>query len=256
MSTASFRLDNRVALLTGAARGIGMGIARAFSAAGCAVAIQDIDAESANAAALEINSSGGKAVALVGDLADLSHVQSLIPSTLNQLGRLDILVNNGAIQQQGFLAGTLSIDEVEKQFRVNMTVPMYLLKEASQYFIDQQIAGRIINLSSVQSRKGDPRILPYSMTKAAIDNLTRTSARALAKHSITVNSIAPGMFNTVRNQSHFADPEKVEQIKQWLPLGRHGEPIDVAGAALLFASDAGSYITGQTLFVDGGLSVA
>ena len=252
---ASFRLDGKVALATGAARGIGFAIARAWASVGATVAIQDIDHAAAHEAVDQLVSQGHRAIALVGDLADLAHVESLIPTTVERLGRLDILLNNGGVQSYGFFDDEQTAADVEKQFRVNVTVPMLLIRQAAKVFIARGEGGRIINVSSVQSFRGVPQMMPYSVSKAALNHVTSTSARYLAGHAITVNAIAPGVVNTLRNTELFSDGQRVTDIQNRIPMKRPSTPQDIIGAALLLASRAGEYITGQTLFVDGGLSI-
>ncbi|HEX8833564.1 MAG TPA: SDR family oxidoreductase [Abditibacteriaceae bacterium] len=250
----AFDLTSRVALLTGAGRGIGLGIARGLAAAGCAVAIQDIDLNVAGQAADSINENGGRAVALGGDITDLSTVTNLVQQTLNALGGLDILVNNAAIQRQmNWLEVTP--EEIERQFRANISAPVLLCQTAVPHFRAQRW-GRILNIGSIQGLKGNPGMLPYSMSKGAIQNMTKALARDLAPDGITVNNLAPGFFDTFRNEHEFPSEEtKEEKGRKFVPAGRVGEPHDCAGLALLLCSDAGSYITGQTIYLDGGLSI-
>lgn len=249
----SFRLDNKVALLTGAARGIGLSIAQAYVQHGAAVAIQDIDADVCNAAVAALTAQGHRAIALTGDLNDLDHVATLIPETIRQLGGLNILVNNGAIQRYDFLDGQTA-EQIERQLRVNITVPLLLIREVMSIFKPEG-GGRIINIGSVQGDRGSPPLLPYAASKSAIHGITRTAAWGGAKHNITVNCISPGWFNTLRNKVSFETGDGMQRASKAVPMGRPGIPDDCAGAAVLFASDAGRYITGQILYVDGGLKL-
>lgn len=250
MTLPDFSLDGKVALVTGAGRGIGLGIARALAGVGCAVAIQDIELDVARRAAADI---GGRAVALGGDMGDLAVVEGLVAETTGQLGGLHVLVNNAAIQSERPWT-EMPPAEVERIWRVNGLAVLRLCQLAVPE-MRKGGYGRIINVGSIQQLKGTPTMLPYSMSKAALENLTTGLARDLAAEGITVNLIAPGYFDTHRNRGDMDTPEKRARAGRFVPMGRVGMPEDCAGAAVLLASPAGSYITGQSIFVDGGLSV-
>lgn len=248
----SFRLDSKIALITGAGRGIGRGIAEALAASGCAVAVQDLDTVVATEAAEAIRAAGGRAIALGGDIADLSLPERLVRQTLDAFGGLHILINNAAIQSWGPWL-ELSAEQIERQLRANVVVPILLCQQVVPIFRAQRW-GRIINLGSIQQLRGNPHMLAYASSKAAVGNLTIALARDLAKDRITVNCIAPGWFNTWRNRHEFQTEQDLQSKGRNVPVGRVGEPRDCAGAALLLCSDAGEYITGQTLYIDGGMS--
>ncbi|MCY3023073.1 MAG: SDR family NAD(P)-dependent oxidoreductase [Planctomycetota bacterium] len=247
-----FSLAGRVALITGAGRGIGLSIAHALVSAGCAVAIQDLDLEVAQAECRKITESGGRALALGGDIGDFAAVRELVPRTVEALGGLHILVNNAAIQiEKPWLeAGP---DEIEKQWRANLIAPIVLCQQAVPIFRAQGF-GRILNVGSIQGKSGYTGMLAYSMSKAALGNFNTALAREVGKDQITVNLIAPGYFATWRNREHFKTPEDRRKAPEWIPLRRIGVPEDAGGIALLLCSAAGSYITGQTIYVDGGMS--
>jgi NAD(P)-dependent dehydrogenase (short-subunit alcohol dehydrogenase family) len=252
MDAVQFRVDGKVALITGSGRGIGLAMARSLAAAGAAVAIQDIDVGIASAEAARIRGEGGKAIALGGDLADLKLPQQLAEQTITQLGSIDILINNGAIQSNGSWL-EMPLDEMQRQFDCDLLGPIFL----SRYAVPHMKArkwGRVINLGSIQQRGANPDMLPYSLSKAALEQFTKALARDLAKHQITVNCIAPGWVNTWRNRDDFRNDQEIKQKGKHIPIGRIGKPDDFSGITLLLCSDAGSYITGQTIFVDGGMS--
>jgi NAD(P)-dependent dehydrogenase (short-subunit alcohol dehydrogenase family) len=254
MEAPNLRLDGRAALITGAGRGIGLGIARALASAGCAVAIQDIEHEVAQAAAAEISSTGARAVALGGDITDLSLPARCIAQAVEALGGLDILVNNAAIQQEKDWI-QFTVEEITRHVNADFISPILFCQQAAAIFKPRKF-GRIINIGSIQQRVGNTDMLPYSMSKAALENLTRGLARVLAPDNITVNLLNPGYFNTWRNRDQFKTPQDlIDRGHQYVPLGRIGEPRDCGGIALLLASEAGQYITGQTIFIDGGMSV-
>jgi NAD(P)-dependent dehydrogenase (short-subunit alcohol dehydrogenase family) len=245
-----FRMDGKVALITGAGRGIGLAMAEALASVGCAVAIQDIDQNIAHAAAEKINSMGFRAIALGGDVGELTVAPGLINSTVRELGALHVLINNAAIQShQNWL--DINVDLLEREFRANLFAPVLLCQQVVPIFRSQRW-GRIINIGSVQQRGGNPNMLPYSLTKAALEKLTTALSRDLARDQITVNTIAPGWFNTLRNRHDLSSPQIVAERGKNVPIGRVGEPDDCAGVALLLCSDAGAYITGQTIYVSGG----
>jgi NAD(P)-dependent dehydrogenase (short-subunit alcohol dehydrogenase family) len=247
-----FRLDGRIALLTGAARGIGLGMAKSLAMAGCAVAIQDIDLPVAREEAKKINDKGGQAIALGGDVGDLSIPAHVVGEVIRELGGLHILVNNAAIQaQRHWLKDTAH--DIQQQIQADLISPILFSQQVVPLFKKQRW-GRIINLGSIQGRKGNPHMLPYSLCKAAIEKLTIALARDLADDQVTVNMIAPGWINTQRTEQAFSSlQDKAEQGKRAVPIGRVGEPSDFAGLILLLCSDAGEYITGQSIYVDGGL---
>jgi NAD(P)-dependent dehydrogenase (short-subunit alcohol dehydrogenase family) len=249
----NFRMDGRVALITGAGRGIGLAIARALASAGAAIAIQDIDLDVARSEAENLRAGGARAVALGGDLGDASFASQAVRETVDALGGLHVLINNGSIQSS-MPWREVTPEEMERQYRANVITPLLLCQQAVP-IMKKQGWGRIVNIGSVQQRSGNPGMLPYSMSKAALFHLTTALARDLARTGITVNTIAPGWFNTLRNEEYLGDPQRRREAgEKHIPMGRIGEPSDVAGAALLLCSDAGAYITGQTVYVDGGLT--
>ena len=250
-----FDLTGRCALLTGAGRGIGLALARAMAGAGCAVAIQDIDGGIARAAADDINAAGGRAVWFDGDLDDMDLPARLVPRVADALGGLHVLVNNGSIQVQRHWTEA-SAEEMERQLRVDLVSPILFCQQVVPIFKRQRF-GRIINVGSVQQRRGNPTMLAYSLSKGGLEKMTTGLARELAADNITVNQIAPGWINnTVRNAGDLGTSEDIDRIiKKSVPLGRLGEPADMAGTVLLLCSDAGSYITGQNVFIDGAMGL-
>jgi 2-hydroxycyclohexanecarboxyl-CoA dehydrogenase len=253
MDTVSFRLDGKVALITGAGRGIGLGIAEAYAAYGCAVAVQDIEMDVAERAAAAIVQGGGRAIAIGGDAADLNFATETFQATVAALGGVHILVNNAAIQSSQPWE-ELSAEVIEKQYRANIVTPL-LLAQAVMPTFRRQGFGRIINIGSIQQIKGTPSMLSYSMSKAALWNLTTGLAADTAKDGITVNLLAPGYFDTLRNSDHLNTEAGRAKAGGHIPVGRIGEPRDCAGAALLLASAAGEYITGQRIHIDGGMTL-
>jgi NAD(P)-dependent dehydrogenase (short-subunit alcohol dehydrogenase family) len=253
MSMPDFSLAGRVALITGAGRGIGLAIGRALASAGCAVAIQDVEAEVAAAEVERIRQTGARAVALGGDVCDLALPGRLVNQVVDELGGLHILINNAAIQSTKHWL-EFAPEEIERQWRANLLAPMMLCQRAAPIF-KRQRWGRIIHLGSIQGKWGNPHMMPYAISKAGIENMCLAMAKDLAGDNITVNVIAPGWFHTFRNRDRFQTPEDLSGTGRLIPAGRVGEPADAAGLALVLCGEAGSYITGQTIYVDGGMGV-
>lgn len=247
-----FRMDGRVALLTGSGRGIGLAIARAFAEVGARVAIQDIDRDVAETEAKRIVEAGGQAVGLGGDITKLADVEAWPLQTRDALGGdVDVLVNNASIQDNiPFL--DYPVERIEEVFRANMVVPMRLAQLVLPAMREKKW-GRVLNLSSIQAKRGAETMTPYAATKAAIEHFTRNLARGAREPGVTVNCIAPGWYDTYRNKESL---DKRGRNAEWLPAARLGQPEDCVGAAMLLCSDAGAYITGVTFEVDGGMHVA
>lgn len=285
VKTPDFTLAGRVALVTGAARGIGLAIAQALASAGCAVGIQDLDEAEARRQAEAINAAAAseaaapvgpsatagaavaesaataaaaagsprRAIALGGDITDLSLPAKLVAETRRQLGGLHILVNNASIQARLHWT-TVDQRDFDRTMHANVLFPVLLTQQAVPTFRAQRW-GRIIHIGSIQQLRGNQHMLAYAASKAALANMTPAMARDLGPDGITVNLLAPGYFHTIRNEEQLGTPDGRARAARHLPLRRVGEPADAAGLALLLCSDAGSYITGQSIFVDGGMSI-
>ncbi|MGC4030355.1 MAG: SDR family oxidoreductase [Tepidisphaeraceae bacterium] len=253
MQLPDFCTSGRTALITGAARGIGLAMAEALAAGGAIVGIQDIDSAVAREAADRINAAGGRAVAFGGDLADVAMPDRLAAEAVAAMGQVDILINNGSIQSQVSFAEQ-DLNRVRTEFEANIVAPMRLCQLLIPPMAERRW-GRVINLGSIQGIRGNAHMAAYAISRAAMTNLTIGLAKKYGKQGVTVNCIAPGWYNTYRNEWDLKDEETKRDRGKWLPLGRLGEPQDCAGMCVLLCSRAGEYITGQTLYVDGGMSV-
>jgi 3-oxoacyl-[acyl-carrier protein] reductase len=244
-------LSGKVAVVTGASKGIGAAIAKGLAEAGASVVVNYSSSKAgADKVVAEIEKAGGKAVAIHGSVAKASEVKRLFVEAHEAYGRLDVLVNNAGVYQFGALE-ELTETEFHRQFDTNVLGPILATQEAVKRFGDG--GGSVINISSVASTKGLPGATIYGATKGALDQITRNHAVELAPKKIRVNTIAPGGVETEGTHSAGiigSDFEK--QMVADTPLGRLGQPDDIAGVAVFLASDASRWITGERLVVAGG----
>lgn len=244
-------LQGKVAIVTGASKGIGAGIAKAFAAQGASVVVNYASSKaSAEAVVAEIKGAGGKAVAVQGSVAKDDEVKRLFVEAHEAFGRLDILVNNAGVYQFGALEEVTEA-EFHRQFDTNVLGPILATREAVKLFPAE--GGSVINVSSIASEKGLPGATIYGATKGALDQVTRTHAIELAPKKIRVNTIAPGGVETEGTHSAGIIGSEMEtQMIAGTPLGRLGQPDDVADVAVFLASDASRWITGDRIRVAGG----
>jgi len=242
------RLQGRVTAITGGALGIGRATALAFAAEGALVALGDVEVAGAEAVAREIGERGGRAIAIPVDVGDAGQVAAFVERVVATYGRLDVMFANAGIAHS---APFLEHPEAQwhRVLRVNLTGVFLCCQAAARQMVAQG-GGRIITTASINGFRGVENLVGYNAAKAGVIELTRTMAVELARHEITVNAIAPAQIDTrlTRGLPEEARRRRVERI----PLGRFGEPEDVARAAVFLASDDASYITGHTLAVDGG----
>jgi 3-oxoacyl-[acyl-carrier protein] reductase len=252
MSTSTKRLTGKVAIVTGASKGIGAAIARQLAAEGAAVVVNySSSKQAAERVVAEITKAGGKAVAVQANVAKKAEIERLFAEAKKTFDRLDILVNNAGIYEFGKIE-ELTEEHFHKQFDLNVLGLLLATKEAVKHF--GSTGGSIINISSVAGTGRIPNTSVYSGTKAAVDAATRTLAVELGPRKIRVNSINPGMVETDGlHAAGIAGSDFQKQTAAQTPLGRIGKPEDIAPAVAFLASDDASWITGELLHISGGL---
>ena len=243
------RLDGKVALVTGAGSGIGKATALLFASEGSQVAVNDINATSAEQTAEAIKQLGKKAIALPADVADEKDVTIIVERTIKELGGIHILVNNAGIGGGGPVleSSTAAWDRV---MAVNLRGTYLCSRQVGRWMVNRN-AGKIVNISSIAAMRFRNNMSAYASAKAGVVNFTRALALEWAPYCINVNCIIPGGIRTPMTQDYLSKL-RADQIKELIPLGRIGEPEDIAKAALFLVSDDASFITGATLAVDGG----
>ncbi len=247
------RLQNKVAIVTGGATGIGQAIAIRFAQEGAAVAVDyvgHLDAPKQTEEA--IANIGGRVISIEADVSQPEQVQGLIDSTVKTFGRLDIVVNNAGIEKKSAFVD-YPLAELEKILAVNLLGPFLVSQVAARQMIKQGQGGRLINISSVHEDLPMPTNAAYCASKGGLRMLTRTIAVELAKDKITVNNIGPGAVYTPIDADVQANPELEAALMAEIPLRRWGKPAEIAGLATYLASDEASYVTGSTFFIDGGM---
>jgi len=244
-----FRLDGRVALVTGGDKGLGQGIALALAHAGADVAVVSRSGDAA-ATLSAIVAAGRRGIALTADLSTTAPIEGLINDTVAQLGRLDILVNNAGIIRRA-PATEYGWNDWRAVLDVNLDAVWALCQFAGRLMIAQG-RGKIINVASVLAFQGGLRVPAYAAAKHAVAGLTKALANEWARLGVNVNAIAPGYMVTDNTQALRDDPERSRQILERIPAGRWGVPEDLAGAAIFLASSASDYVHGHVLVVDGG----
>ena len=254
------RLQEKVALVTGAGRGIGRAIADRYADEGAAVGLMARTMQEVKDAADQITATGGRALPLVADVSDQEQVDVTVQAMLETFGRLDIVVNNAAIFTPADFLSTAH-DEWQRVVEVNLYGAIYVARSGARAMAGAGRGGRIINISSIHGYRAEPQASHYDVAKGGMDQLSRTLAVELAPYGILVNSIAPGFVNTsmsVVDGVNELETDWFQDIyvrRRKIPLARAAEAHEVAGTALFLASDDSSYITGHVLVVDGGLSV-
>ncbi len=247
--------SGKTVIVTGAASGIGEACARAFAKAGANVVLADVN-DNANRAAADLITidTEARCLAIPCNVASEQDCERLALRALDEFGRIDILINNAGVVSPG-TALDLPLAEWDRVMDVNLRSCFVLTQKVGQIMVERGIRGSIINMSSVNSVLAIPNQLAYVASKGGVQQLTKAAALGLAPHGIRVNAIGPGSIMTELLQSVMADAAGRRKILERTPMGRVGEPSEVANVALFLASDLASYITGQTIFPDGGRSI-
>ncbi|MEE9267020.1 MAG: SDR family oxidoreductase [Gammaproteobacteria bacterium] len=244
-------IESKVTIITGAAQGIGFACGQRFAQEGARVVLADINTEKGEAAAESIRSAGGEAIFVGCDVGDKAQVVSLIEKAIERYGRLDVMISNAAVLH---IAGILDLEEedYDRVVRVNLKGFFLTGQAAARQMVAQGGGGSIINMSSIQAVITLPNILTYSICKGGVKSLTVSMALALADKGIRVNAIGPGSIATDMVKQLMVDDAARDKLLSRTPLGRLGDPSEVASVAVFLASDESSYVTGETIYVDGG----
>jgi len=245
-----FRLDGKVALVTGGARGLGAVFSTALASAGAGVALTSRDLDQAERHAEAIRGAGGESLAIAADVSRSDEVASMVAQVLDRFGRLDILVNNAGVNVRGPIE-QLREEDWDLVIDTNLKGPWLCCRAVSEP-MKRQRWGRIVNVSSMMGEISMPNRTPYASSKGGLTLMTKTLALEWAAHGINVNALCPGPFATEINLPLLNDPAARAQIEANVPLGRWGEPSELGPAVVFLASDASSFMTGATLFIDGG----
>ncbi len=253
-----FSLKDQVAIVTGGGRGIGKAIAQGFAKAGAKVAITSRKMNDLEATAAEVKASGGEAFPIQSHLGKMEEIDKMVSTVMDRFGRIDILVNNAGTSPA--MGTVLDSDERLWDTIINLNLRgLYFTSQAVARVMKKQGGGRIINIASIDGFKPEPGVSVYSISKAGVRMITRAFAAELAPFNIRVNTIAPGPISTKMLDSHWfhLPPEEAKKQKEAMakmtPMGRIGEPDEIAGAAIYLASDASSYTTGAEIVIDGGV---
>lgn len=244
-----FKLDGKVAIVTGAARGLGQGIAIGFAEAGADVALVDI--LPTHETEKKIKDIKRKTISINADLISIDCINPIIKTTIEKLGHIDILVNNAGIIRRSPITEFTEKDW-DDVININQKTLFFLSQAVAKVMIKQGTGGKIINIASMLSFQGGVLVPSYTASKSAVMGLTRLMANELANYNINVNAIAPGYMATDNTAPLRSDPVRNKAILDRIPAGRWGEPEDLRGIAVFLASEASSYIHGYTIAVDGG----
>ncbi len=244
-------LTDQVAVITGGARGIGREIARVLATAGADVALFDVNPDQLQQTVTELRGLGRKCEGFTVDVTDGKQVDEGMAKVLDKLGRIDILINNAGVTKDGLI---IRMDDAQwdRVLNINLKGTFLCTRAAAKHMIKQR-RGRIVSIASIVGIIGNPGQANYAASKAGIIGMTKAVAKELASRGVTCNAIAPGFIQTEMTEA-LPEPAK-QRLKEAIPMGTLGQPLDVAQAALFLVSDAARYITGHVLVVDGGLAM-
>lgn len=242
-------LEGKSVVITGAARGIGLAIAQRLARAKAHVAVTDINREGAEAAAAHIRSDGGLATALFCDVSDIASIQEMIAAAINTMGQVDILINNAGIVGRAAPIWEQSYEEWHSMIDVDLNSVFYCCKEIIPHML-RRGSGRIITISSIAGKEGNPNMVPYSAAKAGVIGLTKALAKEVARQGIIVNCVAPALIET--HMVSDLTPQQAAYLTDRIPLGRLGRPEEVAALVHWLASDDASFSTGAVFDLSGG----
>ncbi len=253
-----FDITGRTAIVTGASYGLGITFAGTLAGAGANVVLAARSFDKLQAVARRIAGAGGKALPVACDVGDPAQVKRMVAAAVEHFGRVDILVNNaGVASDAGSLPEKVADHIFEQTVRINLLGTWYCCREVGEHMMRDGRGGSIINLASILGVGGQPFMPPaYQASKGAVINLTRSLACTWASRKVRVNAVAPGWFPSEMTAGVFAVPAFLEWVKRQAPMGRVGDPAELAGPLLFLASDASSFVTGHTLCVDGGVTAA
>jgi NAD(P)-dependent dehydrogenase (short-subunit alcohol dehydrogenase family) len=245
-----FDLSGKVAIVTGGGRGIGRAIALGLANSGASVAVASRTQKEVDAVVEEIKKLGGKALAVVADLTVNEQLENLVHAAVKEFGRIDILVNNAA---RSFLRSLMDLreDGWDKVFNTNVKAVWLLSRLVARKMMEQK-GGRIINITTVGAEKAELGMAAYGCSKAALKMLTRCMAREWAQFGIQVNAVGPGLTKTDFSKPIWSNPEVAKHVSAAIPMGRLAEAEEIVGSVLFLASDAARFITGHSIYVDGG----
>lgn len=246
-----YRLEGKTAVVTGGGQGIGKAIALTLAEAGANTVIVDINKETAESAAKEIEAKGVKSAAVVCDITDSEAVKNMVKSILEQFSTIDVLVNNAGITKDGFIM-RMTDDQWDAVLNINLKGAFNCIRGVTRQMFKQR-SGTIVNISSVIGVMGNAGQVNYAASKAGLIGVTKSAAKEFASRGIRVNAIAPGFIDTP--MTHAIPEEHKNKYLEAIPLKRYGDPKEVGRLVLFLASDASSYITGQVINVDGGLII-
>jgi len=255
MSSQIIHLEGKVAIVTGASRGIGEAIATTYAKAGAKVVLASRKIDGLLEVQKKIEAQGGEALAVACHTGAKDQIEALVAKTIERFGKVDVLVNNAATNP--FFGPMMSIDESawDKTFEVNVKGYFHTTKAVVKHLMDRNAPGAIVNVASVAGQMAMPLQGVYAMTKAAVISMTKTLAMELGPANVRVNAIAPGLVDTKFASALTANDEIREMVLSRMAIKKIAQPQDIAGIALLLASDQGSYFTGECVVVDGGWTI-